>query len=101
MLRPVTIAAAVLSTALLGACADDLSFGEQLQSEGRAVGALGDQWVEGNRNVARGEELVEKGREQVENGQSSIRRGENLISEGRKQMAGAERGYGENTTASN
>lgn len=99
MLRPITIAAAALSTALLAACANEPTFGEQLQTRGSAVGALGDQWVEGNAKVARGEDLVEKGRKQIEKGQASVRRGETLISEGRRQMATAETGYGQVTAA--
>lgn len=88
------LATAFAAAALLSACAaQQPTFGERLQSQGSAVSGLGDAWVEGNRKVVRGEDLIAKGRKQIEEGQDAVRRGEKLVQQGREQMARAERRY--------
>lgn len=90
--RSLTVALASIG-ALAGCASEEPTFGERLQAEGASLAAIGDQWVEGQTKLERGEELIEEGNELVEEGQKKLEKGERLVEEGRRMMETSEGRY--------
>jgi hypothetical protein len=110
--------AAIAFSLMLGACAASdtpaMDAGERISQRGREVGAYGEAWSHGQRDVTRGQRSIEKSTEALADGEKDLAQaraqvaraelqirdariarsdGEKLIQDGNGQMARAEADY--------
>jgi septal ring factor EnvC (AmiA/AmiB activator) len=104
MINRITLPLALATTAMLalGACSSNSSLdaGERMSNRGDAIAVRGSDWSSGQKDVRKGQDLIErannkmrKAEDQIRSAQSDRAKGEQMIANGNSQMRQAESGY--------
>jgi len=75
----------VLATLAFAGCAGNApSYGDQMNTRGENVSAIGKQWNDSNEARQKGEKMIEKGRRMIESGKNDQAEGNRMIEDGQR-----------------